>query len=295
MDKFNAMQFFVRVAETGSFAAVANQLGVDRSVVTRQISALETQLGAKLMTRSTRSLTLTTAGAAYLEKCRLILSMLDAAESDLTQDKAEPRGRVRLGLPVSFGLQRLMPALLGFSQTHPHIELVMDFSDRRSKLIEEGIDLSIRVTHRLEPSDIVRKLGVSRLVTVASPHYLAEHGTPAHPSDLAHHAGLLYSLDYQADTWTYQDPQGQTIRVTVRPRLAANNGEALMQAAVQGLGVTRQPDFVAHHFLAQGLVCEVLPEYATESLGIYAVLPSNRYVPHRVSVLMEYLAKALLT
>ena len=248
MDKLNAMQLFVRVAETGSFTAVADQLDVARSVVTRQISALEKQLGTKLMTRSTRSLTLTTAGSAYLEKCRVILNMVDAAESSLSQEKSEPRGRIRLGLPLSFGLQRLMPALLQFARAHAHIALVLDFSDRRSKLIEEGIDLAIRITHRLEPSDIVRKLGESHLLTVASPHYLAQHSHPTHPRDLAQHACLVYSQDFQATTWSYGSKEGVS-HVTVRPRLAANNGEALLQAAAQGLGITRPPDFMAQPYL----------------------------------------------
>lgn len=293
MDKFSAMQLFVRVAETGSFAAVARQLGVARSVVTRQIAALETQLGTKLMTRSTRSLALTPAGAAYLEKCRLILNMVDAAESGLAQEKTEPRGRVRLALPQSFGLRRLMPLLLQFAQAHPQIELVMDLSDRRSKLIEEGLDLSIRVTNRLEPTDIVRRLGDSQLLTVASPRYLAAHGRPRRPADLAHHAGLVYASDFQPDTWLYRGKDGTQTRVDVRPRLVANNGEALMQAAAQGLGVTRQPDFIAQPYLDTGEVIRLLPGFATEPVGIYAVLPSNRYVPHRVSVLIEYLAQAL--
>ena len=292
MDKLHAMQMFVRVAETGSFTAVADQLDVARSVVTRQISALERQLGTKLMTRSTRSLTLTTAGSAYLEKCRVILNMVDAAESSLHQEKSEPRGRIRLGLPLNFGLQRLMPVLLKFVQTHPHIELVMDFSDRRSKLIEEGIDLSIRITSRLEPGDIVRKLGESRLLTVASPKYLAQHTRPVHPRDLAHHACLVYSEDFQSTTWNYRSAEG-VHPVVVRPRLAANNGEALLQAATQGLGITRPPDFMAQPYLDDGRVVPVLPHYEPEPLGIYAVLPSNRYVPHRISVLIDFIAQAL--
>ena len=292
MDKLNAMQLFVRIAETGSFTAVADQLDVARSVVTRQISALEKQLGAKLMTRSTRSLTLTTAGAAYLEKCRVILNMVDAAESSLLEEKTIPRGRIRLGLPLNFGLQCLMPALLEFTQAHAQIELVMDFSDRRSKLIEEGIDLSIRITNRLEPGDIVRKLGVSRLLTVASPQYLAQHSIPKHPRDLAQHACLVYSQEFQSTAWTY-GPNDNETHVTVRPRLAANNGEALLQAAAQGLGITRPPDFIAQPFLDTGSVVQVLEDFEPEPLGIYAVLPSNRYVPHRISVLIDFLAKAL--
>ncbi|MFM8823064.1 MAG: LysR family transcriptional regulator [Limnohabitans sp.] len=159
MDKFNAMQVFVRVAEAGSFTAVANQQNVARSMITRQIAGLEKQLGSKLIVRSTRSLTLTTAGAAYLERCRVILNMVDAAENSLSEEKVEPRGRIRLGLPLSFGLQRLMPQLTEFSRLHPHIQLSMDFSDRRSNLIEEGIDVSIRITANLDASDIVRQLG----------------------------------------------------------------------------------------------------------------------------------------
>lgn len=292
MDKLHAMQLFVRVAETGSFAAVADQLDVSRSVVTRQISALEKQLGTKLMTRSTRSLTLTTAGSDYLEKCRAILNMVDAAESSLLEEKTEPRGRIRLGLPLSFGLQRLMPALLKFAQSHAHIELVLDFSDQRSKLIEEGIDLTIRITNRLEPGDIVRKMGEVRLLTLASPTYLAQQGHPAHPRDLVHHACLVYSQDFQSTTWVYHRAGGVT-QVDVRPRLAANNGDALLQAAAQGLGIARQPDFMAQPYLDDGRLVQVLTDFAAQTLGIYAVLPSNRYVPHRVSVLIDFIARTL--
>jgi DNA-binding transcriptional LysR family regulator len=293
MDKLNAMQLFVRVAETGSFTAVADQLDVARSVVTRQISALENQLSVKLMTRSTRSLTLTTAGSAYLEKCRVILNMVDAAESSLIEEKTEPRGRIRLGLPLSFGLQRLMPLLLEFAQAHSNIELVMDFSDRRSNLIEEGIDLSIRITSRLEPGDIVRKLGETRLLTVASPHYLAKNSRPKHPRELSQHACLVYSQNFQPTSWTYGAKDGN-VNVTIRPRLAANNGEALLQAAAQGLGITRPPDFMAQPYLDNGSVVAVLQKFEPMPLGIYAVLPSNRYIPHRVSVLIDFLAAALL-
>jgi DNA-binding transcriptional LysR family regulator len=292
MDKFNAMHTFVRVAEAGSFIAVANQLNVDRSLVTRQISALEKQLGTKLITRSTRSLTLTTAGAAYLEKCRVILNMLDAAESSLAEEKAIPRGRIRLGLPLSFGLQRLMPALIDFGQQHPQIELAMDFSDRRANLIEEGIDLSIRITAELDPGDIVRKLGTCRLLTLASQNYLAQNGTPKQPEDLLNHECLTYASDMRSTSWQYT-AQGQTQSIAIRGRFAANNGVALTQAAAAGLGITRQPDFIAQPFLERGEVVEILQNYRASELGIYAVLPSNRYIPHRVSVLINHVAQFL--
>mgnify|MGYP000293524365 FL=1 len=292
MDKFNSMQVFVRVAEAGSFTAVANQENVARSVITRQIASLEKQLGTKLITRSTRSLTLTTAGAAYLERCRVILNMVDAAESSLSEEKVEPRGRIRLGLPLSFGLQRLMPSLNEFSKLHPHIQLIMDFADRRSNLIEEGIDLSIRITGDLDPSDIVRKLGTCQILTLASPDYLAQHGTPKHPRELQHHECLAYSMDMKPASWIYK-VDGNNFSVPIRGRVMANNGEALTKAAAAGIGITRQPDFIAQPFIDKGEVLEVLRPFAMTPLGIYAVLPSNRYIPHRVSVLIEYLSAAL--
>lgn len=292
MDKLDAMQTFVRVAEAGSFTAVADQLQVARSVVTRQIAALEKRLRVKLITRSTRSLTLTPTGAAYLEKCRVILNMVDAAESSLDEEKAVPRGRIRLGLPLSFGLQRLMPALLAFAKAQPHIELLMDFSDQRANLIEEGIDLSIRITADLQPGDIVRSLGHCRLLTLVSPAYLSEHGTPRHPDELRHHECLVYSITAKGASWPYR-VQGQPQLFAVRGRIQANNGLALVQAAAQGMGITLQPDFIAEPFLQSGEVVEILQDFEAPPLGIYAVLPSNRYIPHRVNALIEHLSAFL--
>ena len=172
MDRLDAMHLFVRVAELGSFSAVAQQLGVARSVVTRQIAALEAHLGAKLMARSTRRLTLTSAGTAYLEKCRVILNLVEAAETGIAEERQTPRGSIRLSVPLSFGLKRLAPLLLEFSNQYPVFALDMDFSDRRSNLIEEGLDLSIRITRRLGSNDVARRIGSSRLLVLASPDYL---------------------------------------------------------------------------------------------------------------------------
>jgi DNA-binding transcriptional LysR family regulator len=226
MDKLDAMQTFVRVAEAGSFIAVANQLQVARSVVTRQVAALEKHLGTKLITRSTRSLTLTAAGSAYLEKCRVILNMVDAAESSLAEEKAVPRGRIRLGLPLSYGLQELVPALLQFAQEQPFVELIMDLSDQRANLIEEGLDLSIRITADLQPGDIVRRLGECHLLTLAAPEYLARHGEPRHPNDLRHHECLIYASDNGNTQWAYREGE-HSLQVPVRGRIVANNGSAL--------------------------------------------------------------------
>jgi DNA-binding transcriptional LysR family regulator len=286
------MQTFVRVAEAGSFIAVAQQLDVDRSVVTRLVAALEKNLGVKLINRSTRRLSLSTAGAAYLEKCRVILHMVESAETSLTQEAADVRGKIRLALPLSFGLNRLMPDLLQFADEHPNIELSFDFSDRRSNLIEDGIDLAVRITSQLQQGDVARKLGECRLLTLASPQYLSRHGNPQTPAQLSQHVCLAYAHDTLHTTWSYLD-HGEEVAVSVQGRIAANNGEALMQVATHGMGITRQPDFIAAPFLQDARVVKVLDAYQPAPLGIYAILPSNRYIPLRVAVLMDFISRRL--
>lgn len=292
MNRLQAMHLFVRVAELSSFSAVAQQLGMARSVVTRQIAALESHLGVKLMARSTRKLTLTSAGAAYLEKCRVILNLVEVAETGLAEERQTPRGIIRISLPLSYGLKRLAPLLLEFARLYPEVGLEMDYTDRRVNLIEEGIDLSIRITNRLESSDVVRKIGTSRMRVAAAPAYLALHGYPQHPAELSSHACLGYATaGYQQNQQAWQfEVNGVLKNFPIRSRLNANNGEMLTTAAAQGMGITCQPDFIIDDYLADGRIEEVLKDFSMPELGIYAMLPSTRQVPHRVRVLIEFLA-----
>lgn len=292
MDRLDAMHLFVRVAELGSFAAVALQLGVARSVVTRQIAGLEAHLGVKLMVRSTRRLSLTSAGTSYLEKCRVILNLVESAEGDVAQERLAPRGNIRISLPLSFGLKRLAPLLLDFSQRYPEVGLDMDYTDRRVKLIEEGIDLSIRITRKLEGGDVARRIGSGQMQVIASPDYLARHGRPQHPSELVHHECLGYTSGGSLQNWQFM-VAGQLESFPVRSRIHANNGDVLTEAAAQGLGITLQPDFITEGFLADGRVEIILSDFPIPELGIYAMLPSNRQVPHRVRVLMDFLGAGL--
>lgn len=291
MDRLNAMQLFVRVAELGSFAAVATQMGVAPSVVTRQIGGLEKHLGIKLMERSTRRLRLTSAGTAYLEKSRVILNLVEAAETGIAEERQMPRGYIRIAMPLVFGTKRVAPLLLEFAGAYPEVQLDMDYSDRRQNLIEEGIDLSIRITNQLGPTDIARKLNVSHMKVVASESYLKRHGTPKVPSDLSHHEFLGY-LNSPLGTLPFQT--GRRIEnVPVRSRVNSNNGVVLAEAAARGIGITCSPDFLVDEFIAAGRLVQILAEYPMPELGIYAMLPSNRQVPHRVRVLMEFLAEKL--
>jgi DNA-binding transcriptional LysR family regulator len=293
MDRLQAMHLFVRVAELSSFSAVAQQMGLARSAVTRQIAALEQHLGIKLMVRSTRRLMLTSAGAAYLEKCRVILNLVEAAETGVAEERQTPRGMIRISLPLTFGLMRVAPILLDFARRYPEVQLDMDYTDRRVNLIEEAIDLSVRITSRLGATEIARRIGSSQLQAVASPAYLAEHGTPRHPSELIHHECLSYTTTAESkQTWSF-DVDGMLTAYPIRARIHSNNGEALNDAVERGLGIALQPDFIIERSLQSGKVLTILTEFPLPELGIYAMLPSNRQVPHRVRVLMEFLADQL--
>ena len=289
MDRLDGMRLFVRVAELGSFAAVAQQLNVARSVVTRQIAALETHLGTMLIARSTRRMSLTSAGASYLEKCREILSLVEAAEVGLTEQRQAPRGDIRITLPFSFGIRQLMPMFGDFMTANPDISLELDFNDRRSNLIEGGFDLAIRIADRLEPGDVARKIGSSLGVIAAAPEYLKRHGRPRHPRDLVGHECFGYLLSAHA-SWPFI-VDGETKWFPVSSKLQANNGDALLLAAVRGLGITQAPTFIAEHAVREGRLEILLRKFAMPAMGIYAIFPSNRYVPHRVRVLVDFIAE----
>jgi DNA-binding transcriptional LysR family regulator len=197
---------------------------------------------------------------------------------------------VRASLPLVFGLRRLAPLLLDFAERYPEVELEMDYTDRRVNLAEEGFDLSVRITARLAPTDVVRRLGSARLQVVASPDYLARHGAPRHPRELATHECLVYTTDTRRTAWPFV-VDGRVEQFAVRGRVHANNGEVLAAAAARGLGLTLEPDFIVEAFA--GRLVPVLAEFPSPELGIYAVLPSNRYVPHRVRVLTDFLQERL--
>ena len=244
------------------------------------------------MVRTTRKLTLTSAGAAYLEKCRIIIDLVESAEIDAMEARLTPRGNLRLNLPLSFGLKRIAPLLPPFQKAYPEINLALDFTDRFIDLIEEGVDLSIRITARLDPGNVARKLGTIRLLAVASPDYLKRYGRPAHPHDLSGHCCLGYSAKVNNRPLVFSI-NGVQENIYVPYRLQANNGEALVQAAAQGVGITVQPDFIVEQYVKEGTLETILGGFEPPPLGIYAILPSNRYLPQRVRVLIEFLASEL--
>lgn len=291
MDRLAAMQTFVRVAEAGSFTAVADQMNVARSVVTRQIAALEAHLGVKLIARSTRRLSLTSAGAAYIEQCRDILDRIDEAEGNLAGERQTLRGTIRASVPMTFGLMHLTPLILEFSQANPDIRIDLDFNDRRVNLIEEGMDFALRITDRLPETTVARRLTACRSVVVASPAYLKKHGEPKHPDELARHACLAYSLTSRS-SWPFLI-DGAPHWVEIGGPITANNGNVLQEAAIQGMGILNEPTFIAADAIRQGKLVSILKAFPTPVLAMFAVFPGTRFVPQRVRAFVDFLAERL--
>ncbi len=285
------MKIFVRVAEAGSFAAVATQRGLARSVITRQVAALEARLGTKLIARSTRRLALTAAGAAYLEKCREILALVEEAEGDLSDARREIRGRLRLSVPLSLGVRHLMAMIVDFTTLHPRLSVELDFTDRHIDLIAEGMDLAVRVTAELDDTVVARRLGICRSVVVASPAYLGRHGWPRHPRELINHECFGYVPTLRS-SWPFIINHKLTW-VRTRGRIQANNGDALLDAAIHGLGITYQPTFIAAQAIAAGQVEAILTDYPPSEMSLFAIFPGGRYVPHPVRALVDFLAERI--
>lgn len=291
MDRFDDLAAFVAVVEAGSFTAAAERLEVAKSAVSRRVSALEARLGAELLRRTTRRLSLTDGGAAFYERATRILADLDEAESALSEEQGELRGRLRLAIPLSFGLRHLSVPLCAFGRRHPRLALDVDFNDRRVDLVEEGVDVAVRIGHLKDSTLIARKLFDARTVVCASPAYLAEFGTPATPDDLAGHSCMVYSNLKDPKRWAYVDTDGQRRSVAVGDGLSASSGDFLVRAAAAGLGIVMQPTFIAYEAIRDGQLEPILGDYGWPVTPGYAVYPPTRHLSLRVRAFIDFLAE----
>jgi len=289
MDKFESIRAFTQVVNSGGFAAAAREMGLSRSQVNKLVIALENELGVQLLHRSTRVVTPTETGLAFHERCVEILTSLEEAEQSITQLQAEPRGRLRVNAPMTFGMMHLSPALIEFLVQYPDLEVQLTLSDRFIDPIEEGFDVTVRIAKpQTSASLIVHPLTLAQRVLCAAPSYLETHGTPTHVEELQHHSCLHYGQLAVEDQWTLIGPDGeQTISVT--GALCSNNGEVLRDAAVQGLGITLLPLFIVGQELQKGTLQLVLPSYHPPELSISVIYPVNRHLSTKVRLLVEFL------
>lgn len=292
MDTLDAMRVFAAVAERNGLSAAADALDRSTASVTRQVAALEQRLGTRLLNRTTRRVSLTSAGSAYYQRCLQLLADLDDLEATIGAQALEPAGVLRVNAPVSYGIERLGALLPGFRARYPQVELDLSLSDRLVDMVEEGFDVAIRITRQPAPMLIARQLGKVRILACASPAYLARAGTPRHPSDLAGHECLLYHYSPSGDEVRFQGPEGD-IDVRLRGGLRANNGHVLNAAALAGQGIVMQPDFLAEPHLAAGRLVRILPDYALDEIGIFAVYTSRSHLAPKVRSFIDYLIECM--
>ncbi|MGI9233155.1 MAG: LysR family transcriptional regulator [Woeseiaceae bacterium] len=291
MDKFEDLQAFVAVVEAGSFTAASERLDSAKSAVSRRISALEERLGVQLLRRTTRVLNLTETGRGFYEHASRILADLEEAEAAVQQEHGELRGKIRLALPLSFGVRHMCKPIAAFSKLHPKVEFNLNLNDRRVDLIEEGADLALRIGRLQDSSLIARRLFDARAVVCASPHYLSVHGEPKTPADLQNHDCLVYSNLEEPNKWTYLDEEGEKRIVKVKPGLAASSGDFLTNAAAHGMGLVIQPTFIASESIRRGSLVPVLTDYDWPISPAYAVYPPTRHLSYRVRALIDFLAE----
>lgn len=291
MDRFEEMKTFVRVVEAGSLSAAADLLGIAKSAVSRRLSDLEGRLGVQLLNRTTRRLNLTDSGSLFYQRCQRILADLDETEHFVSSEHTQLRGTIRIAAPLSFGIQHLSPLLDDFLKEHPELSLDLDLNDRTVNLMDEGVDLGIRIGKLQDSSMMARKLAHAKQIFCASPEYLERYGEPQTPEDLQDHFGLSYSNVSEGQLWQFINGEGRAYSVHVPFRMRANNGDVLLKAAIDGLGVVATVSFICYREIEQGLVRQILRDYKTEEVGIYAIYPSQRHLPGRVRLLIDYLAE----
>jgi DNA-binding transcriptional LysR family regulator len=282
---------FVRVVERGSFTQAADDLGLSRAVVSKYLSRLEERLGARLLNRTTRRLSLTEAGAALFEASRGAIEKIEEAESAVARFQSKPRGRLRVSAPMSFGILHLGPLLAEFARAHPAITLDMRLEDRYVNLVEEGFDLAIRIGTLTDSSLVARKLASTRVVACASKSYLAEHGVPETPEEIAAHDCLIYSYLSTANVWRFTAPDGREIPVATTGTFRINNGIVLAEAAIAGHGILVAPAFYVGAHLREGRLVRLLERFKLPDLGIYAVYPQTPHVPPKVRAFVDFLVQ----
>lgn len=292
MDRLTRLQLFTAAVETGSFAAAARRFGISPAMAGKYVSAIEADLNVRLLQRTTRRLSLTDIGQSYYERCKRILEAYDDANREASDAHASPSGVLRIAAPVTFGALHLGDVVARYLDEHPQVNIEVSLSDRYVDLLETGADLAIRIGRLPDSGLIARRLAPCRMVICASPAYLKRHGTPRSPDDLRRAPRLTFSEAVSAGDWTLVDAQQRAHVIDGPCRMAANNTQMLLAAALAGAGVVYGPTFVFGEQIARGKLVALLPDYHTSELTIQAVYPSARHVPVKVRRFLDYLVAA---
>jgi len=290
MINIGELEVFVRVVQAGSFSAAARQLDLTPSAVSKQIARLEDRLGARLLNRTTRRLNATEVGSAFYERCARILADMAEAEQAVIDLHEAPRGLLRMSLPLSFGRLHIVPLIPEFLAAYPEVRIDLSFNDRMVDLIEEGMDLAVRVGELSDSSLIARRLAPNRRVVCGSPSYFEQADRPEQPSDLSSHNCLVYTYRALRHEWRFRGPNGDEEMVRVSGRLESNEAEALRASVLAGVGLGLLPLWLVGHDVKAGRLLEVLPDYHVPDSAIYAVYPAGRHLSPKVRAFVDLLA-----
>ncbi len=288
MPDLEGLRAFVEVAAAGGFTSAAHKLGVSKSIVSRRVAALEGEIGVRLLSRTTRGVSLTDAGIELDRRAVQVLAELDAALDAVAGRDDVVAGTLRIAAPLSFGIAHLSAALAEFAVRHPHVQLDVAYSDRLVDLVAEGFDAAVRIGELKDSSLVARRVAKMRTSVVASPLYLARRGTPRSPRDLAAHDALIYTGSARGDVWRFR-LGAKPLPVRVQGRIRADNGEALREAAMAGLGIALLPSWLVAGALASGALVQVLAEYECPGSGLHVVRPPGPLAPGKVRALIDFL------
>lgn len=294
MDRVTGMQVFAKAAGLGSLSAAARAMGISQTMATKHVTGLEERLGVKLLHRTTRRLTLTETGRSYLESVERILDDIEDADATASLETRQVRGKLRLNAPLSYAVRRLAPLIPELTRRHPELQVDLGLNDRYVDLVEEGWDLAIRIGNLKSSALIARRLAPCPTIVCASPDYLKRRGKPRKVADLADHDCLSYTLSRSIGAGRWSFGAGGKVKVAVSGSLQANNGDALVLAAVAGQGIVYQPHFLVEREIAEGSLVPLRLDHATLEIGgIFAVYPAARRPPAKVRATIDFLAERL--
>ena len=294
MDKLLAMEVFVHVVDAGGFTRAAQQLQMPKATVSTLLQKLETLLGAKLLNRTTRQISVTADGAAYYERCLRILGEVKDSEEALSSSRSAASGRLRVEVPNGLGTMIIIPALPAFMARYPDVQLEMGCSDRTVDLIEEGVDCALRGGNLADSSLIARRVGIMQFMTVASSSYLERHGIPQHPQDLMQHLCINYFSARSGKIYDWDFAKGEEkFEFPVPSRFAINNRGAHLAGVLAGLGIAQLPAFMLPTYLQNAQLQVVLPEWSSQPVPLHVVYPHNRHLSAKVRAFVEWVAEIL--
>ena len=292
MDRLAAMQVFAQVVESGSFAKAAARMELSTSATSRLVADLESHLQTRLLNRTTRRVSLTESGRAFYERCVQLLGDLEEAEQEASRAAVVPRGTIKLTTSGAFGTRHVAPAIAAFLAQHPETRFDVSLSERIVDLVEEGLDLAVRIGTPGAQNLVARKLGETRVVPCAAPAYLAAHAAPKVPEDLARHNCFTYEYTSQRGVWRFRDPSGEVRTVRVSGNLHSNNGDFVAEVAARGAGIVFEPAFIVGPEVRAGRLVPLLQDFEPEPLPIYAVYPSRKHLSAKVRIFVDFLARS---